>query len=726
MSRFGREVTAWVSVIVLSASFLSDCAAQTGEPSAAPLSTELNKYPGLLPEFGRLLERLKHEVQLPPPRYESYLLPLLPASTTYFAAIPNFGEAANQALGVFKDELSQSSVLNAWWRGEVGQTGPQLEDAIEKFYQISRYLGDEIVVAGESGHAKPRLLLTAQIRKPGLEEYLRQLLQSSPDKSKPNFRIVTQRDLKETATQWETADFLVLVRSEFAIAGPDRETIASLNTLLDTKNNEFVSTPFGERLALAYQAGTETLCAADLQSILIRDRPGNPANRALLDASGFGDMKYFVWNHKKTDDEGVSESELSFTGPRRDAASWLVSPGPLPSLDFVSPKALMVLGLLLKNFGEIFDNLKEISVNTNPNARASVSQMEQVMHINLKDELLSQFPGEVTFELNSVSPEQQPIWNVILRVTDPVQVQKAMDKLAVAWSARTAQFEQEGTLYHSIMFPASQKEGAVYAFVDGYLVLGSSREAAITTIRIHKSGESFAKATLFQTPLPAGYSSDVSALFYENAAALASSAMRQLPAEAAAQLSTLTTATAPVVLRAYGENSAIRGLSVEASADPTMMLILAAIAIPNLLRARIAANESAAVSTMRMVNTAQALYSATYPQRRYAPDLASLGPDLRGPGFKSPEHAGLLDNILGNSSCTAGKWCARNGFQFTLVATCKLNLCSEFVVLATPINSGAGTRSFCSASDAVIRYRSGGPLESPVTPAECRTWLPLR
>ena len=56
-----------------------------------------------------------------------------------------------------------------------------------------------------------------------------------------------------------------------------------------------------------------------------------------------------------------------------------------------------------------------------------------------------------------------------------------------------------------------------------------------------------------------------------------------------------------------------------------IILIIAAIAIPNLLRARIAANESSAVSSVRTVNTAQISYNSAYSTVGFSTDLASLG-----------------------------------------------------------------------------------------------------
>src|SRR5262252_252554 len=86
-----------------------------------------------------------------------------------------------------------------------------------------------------------------------------------------------------------------------------------------------------------------------------------------------------------------------------------------------------------------------------------------------------------------------------------------------------------------------------------------------------------------------------------------------------------------------------------------IILIIAAIAIPNLLRARIAANESSAASGIRTINTAEVSYYSTYGSV-YAPLLSNLGPG--GPTTACPgaiaTAACLIDGVLANHGLTAG------------------------------------------------------------------------
>jgi type II secretory pathway pseudopilin PulG len=185
--------------------------------------------------------------------------------------------------------------------------------------------------------------------------------------------------------------------------------------------------------------------------------------------------------------------------------------------------------------------------------------------------------------------------------------------------------------------------------------------------------------------------------------------------------------------RLKGEGMALTGLILGYISLP-FILIIAAIAIPNLLRARISANESAARSTVRMISTSQVTYSTTYPEQGYARDLATLGGNCSGGG--TAEHACLVDSQLGQANCTPGVWCQKGQYRYTISSNCAParfgeqqqgteNACTEYVIAATPVNFNTGRRNYCSVSDAVIRSRLGGPLSVPPTAEECQTWEPL-
>ena len=87
-----------------------------------------------------------------------------------------------------------------------------------------------------------------------------------------------------------------------------------------------------------------------------------------------------------------------------------------------------------------------------------------------------------------------------------------------------------------------------------------------------------------------------------------------------------------------------------------IILIIAAIAIPNLLRARIAANESSSVASLRTLNTAQVTYQSTFPTLGYAATIAALGPGAATgcpAGGPTSTAACLVDYVLANAGTAA-------------------------------------------------------------------------
>jgi type IV pilus assembly protein PilA len=385
---------------------------------------------------------------------------------------------------------------------------------------------------------------------------------------------------------------------------------------------------------------------------------------------------------------------------------------------------MLVASLMLKNPAQIFDELKETS--SNPQASASLEQMEQALKLSLRDDLLSQLTGEVTIEVDSVIPPDA-IWKVMLRTNDVQRLQTTLNTLLAQTPLRVQQADVDGITYHMFQMPAQNKMMEIaYAFVDGYLVIASGRKTLTETVELHRSGESLARSKKFLEALPPGYTSSASLLFYEDPLAVAALTMRQASSELAELVSHSGAENKAVVVIASAEPNVIREVSRSNGVDSGAILVGAAIAIPNLLRARMAANESSAVATLRTANTAQAAYASTYPERGYARSFAVLGSGAAGSKVPSAEHALLVDESIGNSTCVPGAWCAKSGFQFSMKALCVSTKCGDYVAVATPLSASTGTRSFCTTSDVVIRWQTGPLLTAAISARECKTWPPLQ
>ena len=724
---FGKGVAS----LFLSVCLASACGAQTAlDPRASQQdwTQELEaKYPGLLAEFRHLFELWQHDIQSPEPRAQSRLLPLLPETTMSYAAIPNYGATANQLLTDFRQEFRESSVLREWWKqGQVAAFGSKIEDSLDKFSQLSQYMGDEISISGTMEGRDANLLIVAEIRKPGLKKFLQQMITEVAGKSKSGVRVLDPQELAAIEAKPRAGELLILVRPDYVVAATDAETLRKFNARLDRPGRGFVATPFGHRVEQAYADGLTAVAAADMQKILTQIPPGPHPEQMPLQRSGFSDMKYLVWEHSRLNGQTLSQAELSFTGPRRGAAAWLAKPAPIGSLDFVSPKAILVSTLLLANPARIFDDVKELTGASSATTFASITQMEQMLKLSLRDDVLNCLEGEITLELDSITTPK-PAWEAILKVSDTKHLQQTLSSLLATTQFRTEEFEEGGVTVSTLTIPSAKTPITIgYALVDGYWIIGSSREKVAEAIRLHSSGGSLGKSKKFLAALPPGHTAEASALLYQDPIAMASLKLRSFSPAMAESISQASSDSAPALVTLYGEESAIREASRGGDFDLETVLVLGAIAIPNLLRSKMAANEASAVGTTRTVNTAQVVYAATYPNRIYAPDLASLGPDPHQPDATSPDHANLVNETLGNATCTGNAWCTKSGYQFRIAAICKLHVCKEYVVVATPVSENTGNRSFCSTSDGVIRYKVGAPMTGPVSVPECREWLPLQ
>jgi type II secretory pathway pseudopilin PulG len=440
--------------------------------------------------------------------------------------------------------------------------------------------------------------------------------------------------------------------------------------------------------------------------------------------TGFGDVKYLVWEHKDVSSQSTSEIELTFNGPRRGVASWLANPAQLGGLDFVSPKAAVVFGLVLKNPGEMFEDIREIASASNPDALAPLVMAEGQLQVNIKQDLLSKLTGETIIDVENTTGSQ-PDWRLVFRVNDPAGLQQTLARILDSMPMNATQHEEGGLTYRSLVVPSGPKPMEIsYAFVDGYLVIAPGHEALMESYQLHRNGGSLAKSSDFRSSVPPGHSPEASGVIYQNLSPLMEYAMKQMPPGADKMFSQLYTGGKPAALWFYGDNSSIRLSHSNAGIDYGMALIGAAIAIPNLIRAKTSANESAATASLRTVNTAQVTYATAYRSKGYARNLAALGP---GDGDCSDAkvtaaHACLLDDKLGCS----GTWCTKSGFRFRVTGTCTALTCANYVAVATPVDENTGGKSFCSTSDGVIRTHTGPPLAAPVTAAECRKWSPLQ
>jgi type IV pilus assembly protein PilA len=146
-----------------------------------------------------------------------------------------------------------------------------------------------------------------------------------------------------------------------------------------------------------------------------------------------------------------------------------------------------------------------------------------------------------------------------------------------------------------------------------------------------------------------------------------------------------------------------------------IILIIAAIAIPNLIRSKMAANEASAVASIRTINTSEVVYSSTYSVPNvFSADLPSLGDggntaNCTPAKVPTSTYACLIDPAL---EVAVASTTPKSGYYFTYAQGT-----GTYTVLASPsaLNS-TGVRSFFSDQTVVIRANSGAAATNTSTP----------
>ena len=131
-----------------------------------------------------------------------------------------------------------------------------------------------------------------------------------------------------------------------------------------------------------------------------------------------------------------------------------------------------------------------------------------------------------------------------------------------------------------------------------------------------------------------------------------------------------------------------------------IILIIAAIAIPNLIKSKMAANESGAAGTVRTINTSEATYSTVCPQIGYSLTLNALNT-----GGGCPGGAGIMDNVVAGGTNT------KSGYLFAEAgaASAGATVNDTFTSSATPTQIGtSGNRQFCADQVMVIYFSPTG------------------
>jgi len=478
-------------------------------------SKNADSYLALLSELSTLQKGLQ-SIPSPGLRYSSNLAKYVPENTVLYAAIPNLGGTILQAKQIFDDRLAQSNVLRSWWGQQSASHSADFDRLISQISSVSQYLGDEIVIgiASNGSHSYQEPLLLAEIRRPGLADYLQQNM--GPSAGVQIIGSVSQMPAGSTGR------LLVSVTNNVLAASIDPVQLKSALELIQrSAAGSFTATPFYSRIAESYTAGAGYLFAIDLERI-IRKSVSNSKEQVL---PGVDNAQYLVLERRDTGGATDTRASLSFNSARQGVASWLGAPGPMGSLDFVSPDATIAASFVMKSPRAVVEELIAFASRKDPGFLQGLNGFESLAGVSVLDDVAAPFGNDATFAIDgSLLPF--PSWKLAVEVNDPGRLQHTLTTLIDRVNQQLP--EGQGKLqagseqvnsrtFYWLRSSKMSNLPAYYTFVDGYLLAGASEANLVQAIQDRQSGHTLVSSANFRNQLPTDGYTNLSGVLYINA-----------------------------------------------------------------------------------------------------------------------------------------------------------------------------------------------------------------
>jgi hypothetical protein len=523
-------------------------------------SKDREKHLELLAQFSKLQRRLA-EVPLPAPRFNSSLAARMPADAIFFVSLPNAGQALEDAHRIMKEQIQQSPELRQWWTHGDANSEAKMDLLISKLRGLSNYLGDEIDIVGLGGK-DTSVAAVATLHRSDLSQFLSTQFASDDMK----VQVISEQQINSVAEKAHS--LIAVVRPNEVIFGADRATLERVNAQLNSGNDGLGSTEFGQTIQKAYDRGAGFLLAADLHKIMLQDEQHKGRHRRDRDfeRTGFAGMRYLILEHRELNGVPDNRMVLDFAGERKGIASWLANPGPMGSLDFVSPNAAIAVSFLIKEPALMWNDILAMASDNPAKRDSEMAEAQAKLNLRIKEDLVAHFGGDGAFALDGpVLPT--PSWKLIVEVHDPTGLMTSIDKVVKAIDQEATQKGKPGIeltsenvggqLYYTVQ---SRKTGAkpmYFTFASGYMIFGPDRAVLMNALRTQASGESLARSVQFKGLLPKDQNANYSAVAYQNLSPILQPLLSRLTGEQAKALQELAADSKPSVICVRGEQNQI-------------------------------------------------------------------------------------------------------------------------------------------------------------------------
>jgi hypothetical protein len=193
----------------------------------------------------------------------------------------------------------------------------------------------------------------------------------------------------------------IWIQDNLMAASPKLQQLQSVATAIGNGNvSSFASTPFHNRIAQVYQEGAGLLVAANLEKVVEKTKaerskgPDATKQENTLSQLGLLSVKYFVLDQKDSNGKTHTQASLSFNDAQRGIPSWLAAPGPMGSLEYISPDANVVAGFVVKNPVSLVDDLLGVLETVSPELRKTLDKQQSERGLDIRNDIAAPLGGE--------------------------------------------------------------------------------------------------------------------------------------------------------------------------------------------------------------------------------------------------------------------------------------------------------------------------------------------
>lgn len=454
-------------------------------------SENREKYFTVLTELSKLEKEL---AALPTPalRTQAKLLPLLPANTNVYVAIPNLGGTIQEGMRLIEQRAQTNAVLQEWWGARDMQ---DFKKAFSEISAVAPMIGDEIVFAlAERGSDRRKFpVVLAEVR-PGQ----RAALQAKID------AWVNQAG----GTRAESTDKLPafsLTENLFVLT----EKTADLAAIQSGNAGSPSGDAFSAEIQKRYQRGAGWLVGINLEEVVDAGKMRGSHSDAMKNLFDTGNVRHLFLEQRSSGSLNENSAVLTFKQARTGVASWLAEPAASGSAEYVSPQATIAASAVTRNPRQAFDEMLNLMGRLSPKMIESMREFEAQTGVSLSNDVASALGTDFTL---AVEAPKIPIpdWMLAIEAYRPDSIVNAFERFAQAYNAKQTSNEFRVTVKRE---NANGRDWTTVSlgpvsfdmtFDRGYLVAGRDRALVTRAIQTRDSGFSLVRSASFRQQLPNG------------------------------------------------------------------------------------------------------------------------------------------------------------------------------------------------------------------------------